>query len=256
VWTPIGGASGHVTPSGTSAFGAHASVFAWASVTKLFTAYACLIAVEEGSVGVDDPIDGFPGVTLAHLLSHSAGIASEQPVSTFPPATRRLYSNAGIRLAAQHVEQQTNIAFTDYVRSGVLDPLRLAGVQFGDPATGASGSLDELLRFAQELLRPQLIAPVTLAWATQPWFPELEGVVPGFGLQRPCPWGLGFELKGAKSPHWTGSSNSAQTFGHFGQSGSLLAVDPIRQQAWCSLSPEPFGAWARGAWPDMIDETG
>ena len=61
---------------------------------------------------------------------------------------------------------------------------------------------------AAELLAPTLIAPETLAEATSVQFPGLDGVLPGFGRQTPNDWGLGFELRDAKSPHWTGSLNS------------------------------------------------
>ena len=57
-------------------------------------------------------------------------------------------------------------------------------------------------------------------------FPGLVGVLPGFGRQEPNDWGLGFELRDGKSPHWTGSRNSPRTFGHFGRSGTFLWVDP------------------------------
>ena len=56
-------------------------------------------------------------------------------------------------------------------------------------------------------------------------FPGLDGVLPGWGRQEPNDWGLAFELRDGKSPHWTGSLNSPRTFGHFGQaarsSGSI-----------------------------------
>ena len=59
-------------------------------------------------------------------------------------------------------------------------------------------------------------------------FPGLVGVLPGFGRMDPNDWGLGFELRDAKSPHWTGARNSPRTFGHFGGSGTFLWVDPER----------------------------
>ena len=35
-------------------------------------------------------------------------------------------------------------------------------------------------------------------------FPELAGVLPGFGYHNPNDWGLGPEIRGTKAPHWTG----------------------------------------------------
>ena len=45
----------------------------WASVTKLLTGLAALVAVEEGIVDLDEPA-GPPGSTLRHLLSHASGL--------------------------------------------------------------------------------------------------------------------------------------------------------------------------------------
>jgi CubicO group peptidase (beta-lactamase class C family) len=42
----------------------------------------------------------------------------------------------------------------------------------------------------------------------------------------PNDWGLGFELRDTKEPHWTGTRNSPRTYGHFGGSGSFLWLDP------------------------------
>ena len=84
-------------------------------------------------------------------------------------------------------------------------------------------------------------------------FPGLRGVLTGFGRQDPLDWGLGFELRDAKSPHWTGSRNSPSTFGHFGGSGSFLWVDPEAGLACAVLSGREFDAWARDAWPAFSD---
>ena len=83
--------------------------------------------------------------------------------------------------------------------------------------------------------------------------PELIGVLPGYGRQVPNPWGLGPEIRGEKSPHWTGSSNSPATWGHFGQAGTLLWVDPEQQTVLVVLTDEPFGELAIERWPVLAD---
>jgi CubicO group peptidase (beta-lactamase class C family) len=111
----------------------------------------------------------------------------------------------------------------------------------------------DLLTLCGEWLAPTLISPATMASAVAAWWPDLGGVLPGFGRQDPNPWGLGFELKGAKAPHWTGSANSPATFGHFGRSGTFLWVDPVAAMACVALTDEPFGPWALTAWPALSD---
>jgi CubicO group peptidase (beta-lactamase class C family) len=103
------------------------------------------------------------------------------------------------------------------------------------------------------LLGPALVAPETLAEATEVQFPGLAGVLPSFGRQEPNDWGLGFELRDAKSPHWTGTRNSPRTFGHFGASGTFLWVDPEAGLALGVLTDREFGDWARTAWPELSD---
>ena len=72
--------------------------------------------------------------------------------------------------------------------------------------------------------------------------------------QRPNDWGLGFEIRDGKSPHWTGSANSARTFGHFGQSGTFLWVDPDAGVALVVLTDRRFGEWAHSVMPALSDE--
>jgi CubicO group peptidase (beta-lactamase class C family) len=145
------------------------------------------------------------------------------------------------------------MAFAEYLGAAVLEPLGLGARLIGSPASGLEGSLDDLLRVAGELLAPTLVAPETLAEATEVAFPGLVGVLPGFGRQERNDWGLGFELRDAKSPHWTGSRNSPRTFGHFGASGTFLWVDPEPGVACACLTDEAFGEWAREAWPRLAD---
>src|SRR5207237_1476806 len=117
--------------------------------------------------------------------------------------------------------------FATYLAEAVLQPLTLRRTTLaGSPASAAEGPLDDLVGLGRELLAPTLLALETMAAATTVTFPGLAGVLPGFGPQDPNDWGLGFELRDDKSPHWTGSRNSPRTFGHFGRSGTFLWVDP------------------------------
>jgi CubicO group peptidase (beta-lactamase class C family) len=84
-------------------------------------------------------------------------------------------------------------------------------------------------------------------------FPGLNGVLPGYGQQRPNDWGLGFEIRDAKSPHWTGAKNSARSYGHFGQSGTLIWADPSAELALVVLTDRDFGEWALPRWPVLAD---
>lgn len=157
-------------------------------------------------------------------------------------------------MAAAHLVARSHIPFDQYVAEAVLDPLELSLTSLaGQAATGAYSTVGDLSRLAHQLLVPTLVSANTLAAATRAWLPDLAGVLPGFGHQDPNPWGLGFEIRGHKSPHWTGSLNSSATFGHFGRAGGFLWVDPVRMVALCSLSDRDFGPWATHAWPALAD---
>ncbi|MGC8471600.1 MAG: serine hydrolase domain-containing protein [Acidimicrobiales bacterium] len=229
--------------------------FPWASVTKLCTALAVLVAVEEGTIALSDPA-GAPGATVAHLLAHASGLAPDHPEPIAPPATRRIYSNAGYEVLGELLADRAGIPVHEYVTEAVFVPLGMSGAQLApgaSPAHGAEGTLCDLLALGAELLSPQLVSPETLAAATRVAFPNLPGVLPGFGRQDPNDWGLGFEIRDRKRPHWTGSCNSPTTFGHFGRSGSFLWVDPEARIACGALCDLDFGSWAAGAWPVLSD---
>lgn len=238
--------------------------FPLASVTKPLAAYAALVAYEEGAIELDEPA-GPPGSTVRHLLAHTSGLAFDEHRETSAPGTRRLYSNAGFEVLGDHIAKATDIPFADYLGQAVLEPLGMTSTALepdgaggpggtgGSPAKDGVSTVDDLVRFAAELQAPRLLDPRTVAQAMTVQYPGTKGVLPGYGHQSPNDWGLGFEIRDSKSPHWTGSSSSPRTFGHFGQSGTFLWVDPDAGAACVALADRDFGAWAAEAWPAFTD---
>ena len=224
----------------------------FASVTKLVTAYACLVAAEEGVLDLDEPA-GPPGSTVRHLLAHASGLAFEAGPPISKPGVRRIYSNAGFDMVAGKLAERAEMPFEEYLAASVLRPLGMAAELHGSAGSGLAGTLRGLVRFARELLAPTLVAVETLAEATSVQFPGLAGVIPGLGRFDPNDWGLGFELRNGKEPHWTGTRTSPRTFGHFGGSGTFLWVDPDRAIACACLTDLEFGDWALEAWPRLSD---
>jgi CubicO group peptidase (beta-lactamase class C family) len=235
-----------------AAHGPRTQVFRWASVTKLVTALAALIAAQEGVIDLDEPA-GPEGSTVRHLLAHASGLPFEPGGPTGKPGQRRVYSNVGFETLAAHIAVRAEMSFDEYLAAGVLQPLQMEAELRGSAAADLHGTLDGLLAFARELQRPTLVAPETLAEATTVQFPGLAGVLPDFGRFDPLDWGLGFELRDAKDPHWTGTRNSPRTFGHFGGSGTFLWVDPDPGVALGVLTDLEFGDWSKTAWPQLSD---
>ena len=232
-------------------------IFPFASVTKPIVAWSALVAVDRGLLDLDAPA-GAPapdGATIGHLLSHSSGIAADSDERLASPGTRRIYSNRGIEILGQWLQEATGTPLETWVETTVLEPLGMASVLIpGSPAHSGEGSARDLSLFARELASPRLVSPALAERACAPVLPELDGVLPGYGRQVPNPFGLGVEVRGAKSPHWTGKGNSPQTFGHFGQSGSFMWVDPVAERQAVFLGAEPFGQVHRKTWPALGDQ--
>jgi CubicO group peptidase (beta-lactamase class C family) len=228
--------------------------FRWASVTKLLVALAALDAVQRGLLDLDEPA-GPPRSTIRHLLAHASGLVFDSDAILAPPGRRRVYSNRGIEIVADVLAARSGQPFERLLAEEICLPLGMAATRLaGSPAWGAVGPLTDLMNLAVELASPSLIGEDLLAEATRTAFPGLSGVLPGFGRQNPCDWGLGFEVRDNKAPHWTGTQNSPRTFGHFGRSGSFLWVDPDAGLACVCLADRDFGDWARQAWPALSDD--
>jgi len=253
VWDAPFAAAGVTDPVRTAATHGDAQrAVPLASVSKPVTALAVLIAAEEGTLDLDEPA-GPSGSTVRHLLAHASGLPFHGEVPIAHPGRRRIYSNQGFGVLGEHLARRAEMPFGDYVRAAVCDPLRLGLDPSGHPGAGMRASLDDVLAFARELLRPTLVAPETLAEMTSVQFPGLDGVLPEFGRFTPMDWGLGVEIKGTKPAHWTGELTSPRTFGHFGGSGTFLWVDPERDLACACLTTREFGVWAKEAWPRLSD---
>ncbi|QNP72934.1 beta-lactamase family protein [Streptomyces roseirectus] len=254
-WPVPTAAAGVVRADGT-VLGTHGPtdhLFPLASVTKPLTAYAALVAYEEGAIDLDEPA-GPPGATVRHLLAHTSGLAFDEHRVMAPPGDRRLYSNAGFEQLGDHIAKSTDIPFPEYLHQAVCEPLGMERTTLaGSPAKDGVSTVADLLLFAAELQAPRLLDPRTVLDAMTVQYPGTKGVLPGYGHHNPNDWGLGFEIRATKSPHWTGTSSSPRTFGHFGQSGTFLWTDPDAGLSCVALTDRPFGPWAIEAWPAFTD---
>jgi CubicO group peptidase (beta-lactamase class C family) len=253
--------SGSANGFSTQSYGATTRIQRIASVSKPLFAYAVMIAIEEGTLELKDPA-GPLGSTVLHLLAHASGLPFE-PTEALDPAagskgtatgTRRIYSNIGFDVLGELLQGRSEMEPADYLRLAVFEPLGMTHTELrGSVAKDVHSTVDDLALFARELLHPTLIAAESWQAFTTIQFPDLAGVVPGFGTFRPCPWGLGVEIRGRKTPHWTGTLNSPKTFGHFGGTGSMLWVDPVADVALVALTGRDFGPWAGPLWQSLSD---
>jgi CubicO group peptidase (beta-lactamase class C family) len=119
---PVGAAAAGVVRPGEAPVtsGPAGRRFGWASVTKLASALAVWVAVEEGTVGPDDPC-GPPGATVLHLLAHASGLGPDGQVLA-PPGRRRIYADRGYDHLAAHVAARSGMPFAAYLAGAVLEP--------------------------------------------------------------------------------------------------------------------------------------
>jgi CubicO group peptidase (beta-lactamase class C family) len=222
-----------------------------ASVSKPVAALATMVAAEEGVVDLDEQA-GPLGSTVRHLLAHASGLPFEGTEPIAPPGRRRIYSNAGFRVLAEHLEERAEMPFSAYVRAAVVEPLGLGLDPSGDPGSGMHASLEDMLAIARDLLAPALVAPETLAELTSVQFPGLTGVLPDHGRFEPLDWGLGVQ-RNTRPPSWMGTAVSPRAFGHFGGSGTFVWVDPEPGVGLAVLTDREFDEWAKDAWPAFSD---
>ena len=256
-WPVPAAAAAVVGPSGVLASrGDTERQFALASVTKPLVARAAQIAIEEGAVDLETAA-GPPGSTVRHLLAHASGLAMHSERTLAKPGSRRMYSNYGFAVLAETVQRASGIEFGRYLTEAVFEPLGMTATRLDGGAQaagfGATSTVADLAAFAGDLLCPATVSAQMHVEATTVQFPGLDGVLPGYGVQRPNDWGLGFEIRDAKSPHWTGAQNSPRSYGHFGQSGTFIWADPQAELALVVLTDRDFGEWALPAWPALSD---
>jgi len=143
------------------------TVFHVASVSKQFTAAAILLLVQEGKVGLDDPVrkyvpelpDFGTPITVRELLHHTSGIrdqwellelsgwrysldlitdddvlrvVSRQKGLNFPPGTKYSYSNTGYTLLAQIVARVSGQSLREFTAARFFGPLGMRNTHFRD----------------------------------------------------------------------------------------------------------------------------
>lgn len=191
-WPVATAAAAVVGPSGVlAAHGDTDRPFVLASVTKLLVARAVQVAIEEGVVELDTPA-GLPDSTVRHLLAHASGLAMHSdhilaaghPPDVLQPRIHRAGRDgrAGLRLRVHQ-----------YLSEAIFEPLGMAATRLDGGAEaagfGAISTVADLAAFAADLLCPTTVSAPMHADAISVQFPGLDGVLPGYGVQRPNDWG-------------------------------------------------------------------
>src|SRR5262249_56836211 len=110
------------------------------------------------------------GGTLRHVRALADGLRCDGREPADAPGTRRIYSNTGIEVAADHVGAASGMPFAEYFASVWGFPLG------GSPAHGVVLPLTTLLDLARELMAPRRLTPRTVAGMVTAQVPALGGV--------------------------------------------------------------------------------
>ncbi len=180
------------------------TMYSICSISKLFTSIGVMQQRDAGKLRLSDPVsdilpwydldesyEGGPPVRVEGILTHSSGLPREsaQPYWTgpdFPFPTREeiidglssqetlypgeryfQYSNLGMALAGQIVEQASGMTYDDYIRAEILDPLGMADTYTDIPeqhkgdryATGYSRLMRDGMRTESPFFQAHGIAP-------------------------------------------------------------------------------------------------
>lgn len=247
------------------------------SISKLFTSVAIMKLYDEGKLRLDDLVSDvlpaynlkqkFPEsgpITIRTLLTHSSGLPREAafpywtgpdfPFPTkeqidsklgnqetlYPASTYFQYSNLGLTLLGEIVEEISGMAFDDYVVQNILSPLGLSNTRtempsdlYGNqlaigysavnragnrekvnyfnangiaPAAGFTSNVHDLGKFAswQFRLRDTTVAEI-LKPSTLKYMQNVHWTNPNWKTT----WGLGFVVyKGSNGNTWVGHGGS------------------------------------------------
>lgn len=172
------------------------AVFQIQSIAKIFTATLVMQLVDEGLLGLDDPVQAHlpefrtadpaasEGITVRHLLTHTGGFEGDlwQPTTAgddaldrfvrdlvsqatqySPPGKRFSYCNAGFGTLGRLVEVRRGTTYEDALRRHLAEPLGIHELAF---------SADQALAFRTAIghVRPKPDAPLrpTRHWALMP----------------------------------------------------------------------------------------
>ncbi|WP_165907989.1 serine hydrolase domain-containing protein [Hydrogenispora ethanolica] len=214
------------------------TIFQAASLSKTVTAYAAMILVERGQLGLDEPLGHYlkkpylpnprdaERITLRMVLNHTSGMSNDSDGKDrkvyFTPGTRFSYSGAGFRYLQQVLEEVTGSGFAEWVEREVFKPLgmnlssfafqeeRLALMAYGHEAGVAFPIARKAVNAAYSLLTTPSDLARFYAEVCRPTLLKPETVAmmltPAVQWRKDIYWGLGFGI--LKSPdaaffwHW------------------------------------------------------
>jgi CubicO group peptidase (beta-lactamase class C family) len=164
------------------------TVFQSGSVGKQFTATAVMMLVEEGKIGLDDPLTKYfadapatwKDVTVRELLSHTAGFGDypknfdfrkdwtedeelkliESIPLAYPPGTKWAYSNFGYVTLGILIHRVAGEFYGDFLRQRIFQPLGMSSTRIISEADIVPNRAAGYRLVKGELKNQEWVAPV------------------------------------------------------------------------------------------------
>lgn len=293
------------------------TLYSICSISKLFTAVAIMKLYDEGKVRLDDKVSdilpwynleqNFPEsgpITVRSVLTHSSGLPREanfpywtgpdfpfpaqqeireelgKQKTLYPSSTYFQYSNLGLTLLGEIVEEVSGMPYDEYVEKNILQPLRLASTRTELPenlygqelaigysakqrkgnrekvnffqangitaAAGFSSNVEDLANFASWQFRlldtttTEILKPSTLKNMH-----NVHWMDPDWNTS----WGLGFAVwKGPDGNKWVSHGGSCPGY------RSVLQINPEKKKAYVVMinaGGENPSKYARGMYEIM-----
>ena len=206
-----------------------------------------LVAVEEGALDLGAAA-GPPGATVRHLLAHASGCRSRARTPVAPPAAGGSTPTPASTCWATSLAA-AGMSAADYLAESVLAPLGMGSTELrGSVAKDAWSTVEDLARFARELLAPTLVAPETLLEAVTEQFRTGGGGARPRQL-RPQPLGPRVRAEGRQVPALDGApSGSPPDLRALRRGGHVPLGRPRRRVACVVLTDREFDDWAPPLW--------
>jgi CubicO group peptidase (beta-lactamase class C family) len=215
---------------------------ALASITKVFSGVAMMMLIDQGFVGLDDPVEkylpAFSGAnvskpaTIRHLYTHTAGLWGhwgderhdfDEAVGEYYPRLRvgkkYEYNGASQALGGKILEAVTGEALPAFYLKHLLEPLGMTQTDVTWSASGAASTAIDLAKFGQMLLNGGAYGDMRFLRRN-----SLEAMMPRklsglLGTDTSIEYGLGVTYD-------TEGPFGAKAFGHGAASNTLLRVSP------------------------------
>jgi CubicO group peptidase (beta-lactamase class C family) len=168
-----------------------------------------------------------------------------------------VYSNFGFGVLAETIESQSGIEFGRYLSEAVFEPLGMTASRLdGGAAAAGFGGISTVMTWCFSPQTCSRRGPCP-AQCTPRRSACSSGADRGAARLRRCSartTGVWVSRSGTTSRRTGRARNSPRTFGHFGQTGTFLWVDPARELSLVVLTARDFDEWAKPLWPALSDE--